>query len=202
MTAPDLAGFLALVSGRRGHFRLESGHHGALWLDLDTLFTHSRLVDPFVSALTEGLGAIRAEVICGPMIGGAFLAQLVAARLGARFCFTRREAPVAPSTLYGVHYSLPAALQQVVRGRRVAIVDDVMSAGSALLGTRAALETAGAQVVVAGALLVLGHTGERALASLGVPTLAAVRDDYELWEEPSCPQCKVGVPLQDLSANG
>ena len=29
--------FLGLVSGRRGHFRLESGHHGGLWLNLDPL---------------------------------------------------------------------------------------------------------------------------------------------------------------------
>ena len=29
---------LELVSGRRGHFLLESGLHGGLWLDLDGLF--------------------------------------------------------------------------------------------------------------------------------------------------------------------
>ena len=29
---------LELLSVRRGHFVLESGHHGNLWLDLDSLF--------------------------------------------------------------------------------------------------------------------------------------------------------------------
>ena len=77
-----------------------------------------------------------------------------------------------------------------------------MSAGSALLGTLAALEDAKANVTSAAALLVLGRTGESALASRGVSTLAAVRDEYELWDEAHCPQCRAGVPLEDLSANG
>ena len=29
---------LSLIAARQGHFRLESGHHGSLWLDLDPLF--------------------------------------------------------------------------------------------------------------------------------------------------------------------
>ena len=48
----SIASFLKLVSGRRGHFRLESGHHSDLWLDLDPLFADPRAVDPFVTALS------------------------------------------------------------------------------------------------------------------------------------------------------
>ena len=49
------AAFLEIVDGRRGHFRLESGHHSALWLDLDPLFSEPRKVDPFVSSMGEAL---------------------------------------------------------------------------------------------------------------------------------------------------
>lgn len=42
MSEPTAAAFLELVSARRGHFRLESRHHGALWLELDTLFADAR----------------------------------------------------------------------------------------------------------------------------------------------------------------
>ncbi|MDQ3996992.1 MAG: hypothetical protein M3303_08225 [Gemmatimonadota bacterium] len=45
--------FVELVAARRGHFRLESGHHGALWLDLDALFAESRRIAPFVAALAN-----------------------------------------------------------------------------------------------------------------------------------------------------
>jgi orotate phosphoribosyltransferase len=41
MSEPTAKAFLDLVAARHGHFRLESGHHGRLWLDLDSLFAES-----------------------------------------------------------------------------------------------------------------------------------------------------------------
>ena len=79
------AAFLDLVTGRRGHFRLESGHHGRLWLDLDPLFCEPRRVEPMVAALASALRPHRADVVCGPLLGGAFLAQIVARELGTEF---------------------------------------------------------------------------------------------------------------------
>ena len=86
--APNLASILKLVSARRGHFRLESGHHSDLWLDLDSLFADAEAVDPFVAALSDALRPYNASLICGPLIGGAFLAQLVA-RARRRVLFHR-----------------------------------------------------------------------------------------------------------------
>jgi len=153
------AAFLGLVEGRRGHFRLESGHHGGLWLDLDPLFCDPPRVAPFVSALADALRKHEVEVVCGPLLGGAFLAQLVARELVAAFSFTERVMPAHADGLYRARYRLPPGLAGRVRGRRVAMVDDVMSAGSALRGTFEELRAYGALPVVAGALLVLGSAG-------------------------------------------
>ena len=87
------AAFLEIVKGRRGHFRLESGHHGALWLDLDPLFSEPRSVEPFVTSLAAALRPHDVSVVCGPLLGGAFLAQLVSRALEVRFCFTERVMP-------------------------------------------------------------------------------------------------------------
>jgi orotate phosphoribosyltransferase len=89
--APDLAAFLRLAQGRRGHFRLESGHHSALWLDLDALFAGPRALAPFVGKLVARVRDHAVDVVCGPLLGGAFLAQLVAQSLAAEFCFTERR---------------------------------------------------------------------------------------------------------------
>ncbi|HEX8242577.1 MAG TPA: phosphoribosyltransferase family protein, partial [Longimicrobium sp.] len=158
MTATDAAAFLQLVDGRRGHFRLESGHHGGLWLDLDALFADPARIEPFVARLAGALRTHRVEAVCGPLLGGAFLAQLVARALGAEFCFTERVAVTGPGGLFGARYRLPPAYAPRLRGRRVAMVDDVMSAGSALRGTYAELQSHGAEPVAAGALLVLGSS--------------------------------------------
>jgi orotate phosphoribosyltransferase len=191
-----LTAFLRLAQGRRGHFRLESGHHSALWLDLDALFVDPRAVAPFVGALVAQLRGHAVDVVCGPLLGGAFLAQLAAQSLAADFCFTERSA-VKGEGLFGTRYELPQAHRPRLKGRRVALVDDVMSAGSALRGTLAALQAAGATPVVAGAVLVLGDLGAGYFAQQHLPLAAVLREDYELWTPEACPMCRAGQPLED-----
>ena len=200
MTRPDAAAFLALVSGRRGHFRLESGHHGGLWLDLDPLFAEPRRIEPFVAALADALRPYGADAVCGPLLGGAFLAQRVAHALDAGFCFTGRVMPPNAGGLYAARYVLPPAFAARVRGRRIAMVDDVMSAGSALRGTFAELEAHGAIPVAAGALMVLGTAGADFFAARGIPVEAVAREPYALWLPEDCPMCAEGVPLEDVAA--
>jgi orotate phosphoribosyltransferase len=195
----SVSAFLRLAQGRRGHFRLESGHHSGLWLDLDALFADPQAIAPFVGALVAQLRDHAVEVVCGPLLGGAFLAQLVAQSLAAEFCFTERSA-VKAEGLFGTRYELPAAHRTRVRGRRVALVDDVMSAGSALRGTLAALEAASAIPVVAGALLVLGNLGAGYFAQQHLPLAAVLRQDYELWTPAACPMCMAGQPLEDAAS--
>ena len=112
---PGIAAFLELVAVRRGHFRLESGHHSDLWLDLDPLFADPHAVDPFVKALAAALDPHNVSIICGPLLGGAFLAQLVARALGLEFCFTERVATAPAEGLYRARYGLPRALPRAWR---------------------------------------------------------------------------------------
>jgi orotate phosphoribosyltransferase len=189
---------LDLVSGRRGHFLLESGHHGELWLDLDPLFADPRRIDPYVSTLADALARHRVEVVCGPLLGGAFLAQLISRSIDVEFCFTSRVMPGEAKGLWVARYPLPAAFVPRVAGRRVAIVDDAMSAGSSLRATFSELRTHGALVVAVGALFVLGTAGEAYFAERGVPVEAVVRDDHRLWLPDACPLCAAGIPLETV----
>jgi orotate phosphoribosyltransferase len=79
------------------------------------------------------------------------------------------------------------------------MVDDVMSAGSALRGTYEELQAHDATPVVAGALLVLGSTGTEFFAQRGVAVEAAARDEYDLWMPAECPLCAKGLPLEDVA---
>jgi orotate phosphoribosyltransferase len=198
MSNPNTAAFVELVDGRRGHFRLESGHHSGLWLDLDPLFAEPHRIDPLVAMLTNALRPYEVTGVCGPLLGGAFLAQLVAHALGAEFTFTERE-PVSFNGMYQARYRLPPAFAGRVRGQRLAIVDDVMSAGSALRGTFVELQNHGGTPVVAGALLVLGSTGADFFSQSGVAVEAVTRDHYELWLPDVCPLCLTGMALEDVA---
>ena len=195
MSATSVGAFLALVNGTRGHFLLESGHHGALWLDLDALFTSAERIAPFVDALAERIAAHHPQMVCGPLLGGAFLAQLVGQRLNLPFCFTERVMPAESAGMYRANYVLPRAFQPRVSQRCIAIVDDVISAGSALRATHTELTSHGADVVIAGALLQLGDVGAGHLEREGVVVASVARDEYKLWLPAECPMCASGIPL-------
>ena len=197
-----LAAFHDLVASRRGHFQLESGHHSDLWLDLDALFAAPRRIMPFIDALSDALRAHDIAVVCGPLLGGAFVAQLVAHRLDVEFCFTERDMPANGDGLFQSRYTLPAAFIPRVAGRRVAMVDDVMSAGSALRGTFAELRAHASIPVVAGALLVLGDTGTQFFAEQALPVEAVARDDFATWLPAECPLCASRVPLARPASAG
>ena len=186
-----------LVAGRKGHFKLESGHHGELWLDLDQLFIRPRDVRPFAKELADHLAAHQPEMVCGPLIGGAFVAQMVAEELDLSFTYTERLPHPERNSLYSVEYRLPPAARESVRGKRVAIVDDGISAGSAIRGTLTDLEANGAEPVAVGALIVLGSAASSFARSRNLPLEAVTTMPYNLWIPAECPLCASGAPLEE-----
>jgi orotate phosphoribosyltransferase len=189
------------VSSRSGHFQLESGHHSGLWFDLDPLFSRPALLEPHVSSLAHALRAYEPEVVCGSLVGGAFLAQRLASLLECEFAFTEPVPSGHGDGLYRVQYRLPEGLRNRVLSKRVAVVDDVISAGSAALGTHTDLTRHGARTVAVGALLVLGTEGTRHFDALGFPIFSLSRLPFDLWAPASCPLCADQVPLQDVAGS-
>jgi orotate phosphoribosyltransferase len=199
MIEPPATSFFDLTSVRRGHFQLESGHHSELWFDLDALFAVPQLIDPLVRQLANLVRSYEVTAVCGPLLGGAFVGQLIAHALDIEFCFTERVIPGDTGGLYRASYRLPAASAKRVHGARIAIVDDVMSAGSALRGTYVALKSHGANPVVAGALMVLGNAGAGFFTEQGIAVAAVFREDYSLWLPAECPHCAAGIPLEHVA---
>lgn len=182
--------FYELVSARRGHFVMESGLHSAQWLDLDALFADTGRIRPFIQALSGSLSRYGVNAVCGPMVGGAFLAQRLAELLDVEFWYTEPAPPADGSGLFRARYRLPAAFENRIAHARVAIVDDVMSAGSSLRATYAALRERGIEVVAVGALMVQGHRGIEFFTAENVPVEAVVRDELQMWAPKECPLCQ------------
>jgi orotate phosphoribosyltransferase len=187
---------LSTVRGRKGHFRMESGHHGDLWFQLETLCLHSREIRPFAVRLAAQLAQYEIEVVCGPLVEGAFVALLVSLELGCDFVYAERFADATREGLYPVEYRLPRALQPAVKGRRVAIVNDVISAGSAVRGTYFDLQAVGAEVIVIGALLALGDAITEFAAEHRIALEILEQMPNNLWAPSQCPLCAADVPLE------
>jgi hypothetical protein len=114
---------------------------------------HSRYV---AVRLAAHLVQYKVEGVCGPLIE-AFVALMVSLELGCDFAYAERFADTTKG-LYPVEYRVPKALQTTVKGKRVAIVSDVINAGSPVRGAFSDLYALDAGVIAIGAVLALGDT--------------------------------------------
>lgn len=185
---------------RPGHFLLESGHHGDTWLDLDSVWTAPARLAPCAAALAHQLAPHRPEAVCGPQTGGARLAALIAEQLGLP-CFAAgkispaENAPSGQAVLFPARYTLPAADRAAVRDRRVAVIDDVINAGSATRATLAELTAHGAHPVALGALLVYNDRAAELASCHRLPLEFLDRRECRLWAPTTCPLCARCMPL-------
>lgn len=194
MKPERIAGLLPM---RKGHFRLESGHHFDRFLDLEMLFVLPNAVRPFARMLAERVKAHHADAVCGPMVEGAYVAMMVAEKLGIPFTYAERIPDDSITGLYPVRYKLPGAQRQLVNGRRVAVVNDVISAGSAIRGAYNDLVECGATPVMIASLAVIGDRARIWAAEKQIPLETLVTFENDVWEPDACPLCRDGVPLDN-----
>jgi orotate phosphoribosyltransferase len=188
---------LDLLPARKGHFLLESGHHGELWLDLELLCQEPRALAPLVTQIAERLAPFGIDAVCAPLVEGAFLGLMVAAQLQCGFSYTQRFALPAHAGLFPAGYRVPRALRRTVKNRRVALVNDVINAGSAVKRSLEDLEDCQAQVVVIASLLVLGDEAVRFAREQNTPLVRLAQLANNLWTPETCPLCAAGIALED-----
>lgn len=190
---------LSLVKSRSGHFKYESGHHGDTWLDLETICSSPAALRPYVTELSSRIDVYRPEIVCGPLIEGALLALLVAAEMRRTFVYALRDAPKDDDRLYTVEYRIPEPLREAVRGQRVVIVNDVISAGSAVRGAYEDLSSLQADVVVVASLVVLGEAFAGFAREHRLPVIGLLQRPHQVWEPSRCPLCARGMKLEQLA---
>lgn len=191
--------FLKLLSARQGHFKLESGHHGNLWLDLDVLFLRPGKLRPFVTELARVISTHNASAICGPLVGGGLIAHEIASELDGEFYFAERLPFRENNGSHSVRYQIPEALRETLRGKSVAVIDDVINAGSATRATLAGLRDCGATVALVGALLILGNSMPKFLMGHNLPYTSIAAIPNEIWLPSECPLCEKKIPIESIT---
>ncbi len=186
---------LELLSARQGHFLFESGHHGDLWLDLESLFFRPQLVQPLAAALASRLRGYDIEIVCGPLVEGSFVALFVALELGVEFVYSERFFRPTQDGLFPAGYRIPQPLRKFLGQKRIAIVNDVINAGSAVRGTFDDLLVCDATVAVIGSLLVLGTSASEFASNKNVALECLATHPSHLWTPMECPLCAAHVSI-------
>ena len=179
-----------------GHFDYGNGYHGRVYLNPHQLFRHPSTIWRFAQDLLDVMPSDlvqRAEVVAGPVTGGALLAHTIAGLLDSRRSLTHPPCSFAPFNYDGSGgFALRPFYRQELNGKRVLLADDVRNTGETFARCAALVQEAGGQVI---ATVEICDRLE-SIGDLGVPNAALVEYPApENYKAAECPLCKLGTPI-------
>ena len=182
-----------------GHFDFGNGYHGRLYLNPHQLFRYPSTIWRFAQDLIDLLPASivdQAEVVAGPVMGGALLAHTMAGLLDSRQHLSRPRTIFAPFNVdVNCGQTLSRFYQHQIEGRKVLIVDDVLNTGQTLARCAELVRGAGGTVIATAEI----YDRMEAVVRLDVPNFPLAEykapENYPAGE---CPLCKSGVPISSF----
>jgi orotate phosphoribosyltransferase len=179
-----------------GHFDYGNGYHGRVYLNAHQLFRHPSTIWRFAQDLIDVMPSElvqRAEVVAGPVTGGALLAHTIAGLLDSRRSLTHPPCSFAPFNYDPAGgFALRAFYRHELKGKRVLLADDVRNTGETFARCAALVKEAGGTVVATVEI----YDRCEANVDLGVPNIAlAEYKAPENYPAAGCPLCAQNIPI-------
>ncbi|MBM4396296.1 MAG: orotate phosphoribosyltransferase [Deltaproteobacteria bacterium] len=183
------------------HVVFTSGRHGSAYVNKDAIYPHTAAVARLCAAFADRFRDAGVEVVCGPVLGGVVLAQWTAHHLAAAAGPGAAEVlAVYAERADDRKFVLRRGYDRIAAGRRVLVVEDVLTTGGSLRDAVAAVRAAGGEVVGAAALV---NRGGVTAEQVGAPVLHSLATiDLDSWDEAACPLCRDGVPVETRVGKG
>jgi orotate phosphoribosyltransferase len=178
-----------------GHFVLKSGKHSAKYINKDEIYTDAVAI----KSLCIDLGLpfrddkrtpdSLVETVIGPAVGGVVLSHCVAHWLS----LDGRHVKSVFADKEGKNFVITRGYDKHIRGKRVLVVEDIMTTGGSVRSTVEAVRIIGGTVLGVAALC---NRGTSTAESLDVPKLnQLVTMNLETWKAEDCPLCRDGIPI-------
>ena len=178
------------------HFVYSSGKHGPGYICMDPMFTDPYLMGEVGSRIVFPFRSKSIDVIVAPATGGVALGAYTAAACLRRdsMSITQKTPFVwADKTADGGFAFERLGFAQQLSGKRVLIVEDLLTTGGSVLKVRIAAEECGAEVIGVNAVC---NRGGVTAEMLGVPYLGSLATvDFDAFAPESCPLCADGIPI-------
>lgn len=182
------------------HFVYISGDHGSGWINKDALLPYTNKVSELAKLLADSCRELRAEIVCGPAIGGLVMSQWVAHFLQLPGVFTEHGAEDSAQPGIRPPFALLRGFDELVKGKRVLVVDDIVNTGHSIRQTVAAVNRCGGEVIAAAAYCSRGNVNAE---GMNVPNFVyLVEFKIPAWTEDACELCKSAVPINTKFAHG
>lgn len=174
------------------HFVYTSGKHGSGYINMDMMFPHTDLVAQICRELAMPF-ADDFDTVVAPATGGIVLAVLTARETGTKGVWADKGGES------GFVFERAGFVQQVA-GKRVLVVEDLLTTGGSVEKVCREVEKVGGTVV--GVSVVCNRGGVTA-ADLAVPQLAALAEvSFTAMDPAECDACKAGVPIVEDMGHG
>jgi len=219
---PALARVNAVITD--SHLVYTSGKHGSAYVNKDAIYPHTSLTSRFCAEIAWNFRDDGVEVVVAPAIGAVILSQWVAHHLSEKtgreilgVYAEHEERPVIKADSDSVVFydsahnplALPKGCELMIRspgfiikrgygkivaGRRVLVVEDILTTGGSVKRVIEATRALGGDVVGLGVLCNRGGVNVKDVAD--PPRLSAlVNINLEAYPEETCPLCASKVPI-------
>lgn len=186
----------AVITG--SHFVYTSGKHGSVYINKDTLYPHTRLASRVGNMIAQKFKTNTVDVVAGPALGGIILSQWTAFHLSR----------LKHKNILGIytekddqgHQIFRRSYDQLIKGKKVLIVEDLTTTGGSVAQVVASVKAAGGQVV--GVCVMVNRDPRVTSKVVGAPLTALGVIPAAAFDAVNCPLCKSHVPINTAIGHG
>lgn len=180
------------------HFVGTSGLHFDTYVNKDFLYPHTKETSEICRLMAEKCRDKNIEVVVGPALGGIVLSQWVAQHLSQ--IYEKEVLAVYTEKTTDGGQAFTRGYENYIKGKRVLIVEDIITTGGSLLKSAKAVKDAGGNLVATCAMV---NKNEDIKENIdGVPFYALADLFIPTYKASICPLCKKGVPINTKVGHG
>ncbi len=176
-----------------------SGKHLDAYMNKDAIYPHTAAISSVCRAMAEPFVNEGIEAVVAPALGGIVLSQWVAHHLSV---LTGHDVlAIYTEKTPDKDQILTRGYDKLVAGKKVLVVEDVLTTGGSVIKVVNSVKATGATVV---AVSVMVNRNPDAITSeqMGAPLYALVSKSFPSWEEADCPMCKQGMAINTTVGKG
>lgn len=183
---------------RAGHFVFVSGLHADTYVNKNAMYPYVREMSELCKDIAERFVGQGIGAVIGPATGGIILSQWVAYHLTQ---FEGHEVYSVYADKDGDGFVIKRGYDEVIRGKKVLVVEDLVTTGGSLRKVVEAVRAKGVEVAAAVAVC---NRGQVTKEMVGNPPefISLLTVHLEQWPADTCDLCRRGTPINTDVGHG
>lgn len=178
---------------KKGHWLLSAGDHSELYVEKDKILCTQELLAITLVEIEKILEDFDFDVLTGPATAGSHMAAPLSVLLQKTFVYPEKVIYYNPDRSI---MEFRSAYVEVLKGKRVIIIEDIVTTGTSVEKTIDAVEECGGEVVA-----IIAVWNRKNYQIKRIPFYSLIHKSIDSWPEAECPLCAEGLFLQDPKTN-